>query len=184
METDPAGPVEPPEGNALSAAGQLIITEILIDPAGVYDSYGEWFEVMNVTDEALNIPGLVIYDDDSDNFSMDEPTVLAAGERLVLGRTKDTILNGGAMVGFAYGTEMTLANGGDELVLVYGATVIDRVAWDASWPVTRGASMQLDPSITTHLGNDDPAVWCASEQEFGTAADRGTPGTPNLSCGL
>jgi hypothetical protein len=162
-----------------------VITEIHVDPAGVYDAQGEWFELLNTTtDRTFTLAGATFSDDDGESFTVADGVTVGPGELVVLGRSGETIVNGGAMVNYGYGTTMNLANGGDEIVLTVGGVVIDRVAWTGSWPVTRGASMQLDPSVRTHDGNDAASVWCASAQEFGTAADRGSPGRPNASCGL
>ena len=183
VTTSEEPPVEPTDAVAPSAAGQLVITEIHADPAGVYDQDGEWFELLNTTESTtFTLEGAVFSDDDSESFTVTGDIVVAPGERLVLGRSHEIAINGGAHVNFGYGNEMTLANGGDELVLTVDGVEIDRVAWTSSWNITRGASLQLAPTAIDDVSNDDVASWCVSLQEFGTVADRGTPGMPNHSC--
>ncbi|HUI71709.1 MAG TPA: hypothetical protein VL354_14410, partial [Spirochaetia bacterium] len=42
------------------SVGDLVINEMMIDPAGVADTSGEWFELFNVSAKPLNLEGLVI----------------------------------------------------------------------------------------------------------------------------
>ena len=76
-----------------------------------------------------------------------------------------------------------LLGGGDEVILVDAeGRTLDRVAWTRDWAVAPGAALQLDPSVTTAIGNDDRAKWCLSEATFGDG-DKGSPGAANASCG-
>ena len=38
--------------------GDLVITEIMVNPAVVDDTLGEWFEIKNATNLAFNLAGL------------------------------------------------------------------------------------------------------------------------------
>lgn len=175
--------VEPPTSVTPDTAGQLIFTEAHINPAGVYDQDGEWFEIYNTTAETtFNLFGAVFSDDDGDEFTIDIELLVGPGERLVLGRYDETAVNGGAHVDYAYGNEMTMANSGDELVLTVDGVEIDRVAYSSDWPISSGASMQLAEGAHDGVSNDSADVWCLSTQEFGTVSDRGTPGMPNQIC--
>ncbi len=76
-----------------------------------------------------------------------------------------------------------LRGGEDELELFCGEGIsIDRVAWDMDWPITEGAALQLDPSVTSATGNDSMSAWCEASQIYGQT-DRGSPGSPNPPCG-
>lgn len=80
--------------------------------------------------------------------------------------------------------------GGDDEIILRGpdsddgdpGTVLDRVEYDAGWEVPSGASLALDPSITSSSYNDVRDYWCAGTTAFG-AGDLGTPGAANPSCG-
>jgi len=184
FEISEAEPPDVTEGTvAPSSAGQLVITEVLADPSGVYDSEGEWFEIYNTTDLVLDLSGAVFSDDDSDSFTVEGEIIIDPGEYLTFGRVHEVAYNGGAHVDYAYGEAMTLANGDDELVLTVGGIEIDRIVFDdGSWPMTRGAAFQLDPSTLDYASNDSATSWCAATTEFGTVSDLGTPGQPNQPC--
>ena len=167
-----------------AAAGDLIITEIIQNPAAVLDADGEWFEIYNNTGDYANLLGLVFQDDGGDTFTVDSDVVMAAGTYAVLGLNADIATNGGVNVDFEYaGT--SLANGSDEIEIFNGAVSIDRVAWDngATWPDPTGASMALDPASLDATANDDGANWCTAQLAYGDG-DLGTPGSLNLDCAI
>ena len=167
-------------GQAL-AQSAVVINEILQNPAAVADSNGEWFELTNTTDAAIDINGWTIRDDGSDSHVINNggPLEIPAGGFVVLGINPDTGVNGGVTLDYSYGSGFFLSNGADELVLVNGSGVeIDRVNWDGGpvFPDPNGASMSLlDPA----LDNNDGANWCTSTSSFG-AGDLGTPGAANV----
>lgn len=169
--------------------GDLVITEIMNNPAAVSDTVGEWFEIFNNTGSQIDIDGWVIRDDGSNTHTIDGMTggvtVVPAGGYLVLGRSADQGVNGGAPVDYAYGeTGFTLGNGADEVVLVApGDIEIARVNYDGgpNFPDLTGESMQLDSSSLNETDNDNGANWCASTSAYGDG-DLGTPGTANEAC--
>ncbi len=70
-----------------------------------------------------------------------------------------------------------LIGGDDEIVLVDAeGREKERVAYDHDWLVTAGQALALDPSWYSSISNDKREHWC----EVGA----GTPGEPNLTCGL
>jgi len=164
----------------------LVITEIMNNPLAVFDSDGEWFEVTNVSDMAVDLDGLTFRDDDSDTFTVDASVVVAPGAFVVLGVNADFATNGGVNVDYEWPEgSMALANGSDELAIVAanGVTVLDRVAWDdgATFPDPNGASMSLDPGSYDPFLNDVGTNWCEGETEYGDG-DLGTPGMDNDDC--
>lgn len=161
----------------------LVINEIMQNPAGVVDSVGEWFELYNPTDGAVDINGWTVRDDDHNLHVIDSggPLLIEAGGYLVLGRSGNTSANGGVNLDYAYGTGMVLYNAADELVLIDSNHVeVDRVEWDdgATFPDPVGASMSL---IEPALDNSFGANWCVSGPQYGNG-ERGTPGAAN-DCG-
>ncbi len=164
---------------AWAAPGDVVINEILQNPAAVSDANGEWFEVVNTTGAAIDINGWTISDDDFDSHVITNggPLLVPAGGFLVLGNNADSGTNGGVTVAYEF-SGIALANGGDELVLTDTfATEIDRVEWDdgATFPDPNGASMSLiDPALDNNVG----ANWCTASTPFG-AGDFGTPGAAN-----
>lgn len=171
--------------------GDIVITEIMNNPAPVSDTTGEWFEVFNSTSDAIDVNGWVVKDDGTNTHTIDGSvggsTVIPAGEYFVLGRTSDTSTNGGAVVDYEYGTSgFTLGNGADEVVLLSSeGTEIARVNYDggSTFPDLTGASMQLDPASINESDNDTGSNWCASTSDYGDGTGSlGTPGSPNDTC--
>lgn len=159
--------------------GDLVINEIMKDPAAVADSAGEWFEIYNPTDQEIDLRGLLIKDEDTDDFLIEgtEPVWIEAFGYLVFGREADETLNGGVEVDYEY-AGFNLANGEDEILIREGETEIDRVVWDdgVDWPDPTGAAMALtDPSLDNNLGSN----WTTATESYG-AGDLGTPGEANF----
>ncbi len=161
--------------------GEIVINEIMQNPAAVFDADGEWFELHNPTGSPIDINGWTIADNDFDTHTIDNggPLLVPAGGYVVLANNADSATNGGVTVDYQYdGMVFFLSNGADELVLqdTVGAEV-DRVEWDngVTFPDPNGASMALiDPALDNNVG----ANWCESSTPFG-AGDRGTPGAVN-----
>jgi len=170
--------------------GDLIITEIMNNPAEVSDTVGEWFEVYNTTSSAIDIDGWTLRDDESDTHVIDAAiggnTVVPANGYLVLGRSSNTAENGNAPVDYSYGEDgHTLGNGADEVVLELpdGTTEISRINYDGgdTFPDLTGESMQLDPGSLNSNDYDDGNNWCPSQSAYGDG-DLGTPGNANEAC--
>ena len=160
--------------------GDVVITEIMQNPSAVYDSDGEWFEIYNTTDHAIDLEGWYIKDDDTDQHRISNggSLIINAGDYLVLGVNSDQATNGGAPVDYQY-SGFTLANGADEVVLVLadGVTEIDRVMYDGgpNWPDPTGASMYF--KLPYSADNNDPDNWTTSDIVWnGSAGDKGSPG--------
>ena len=163
--------------------GDVIINEILQNPAAVADTAGEWFEVYNATSQAIDLNGWTIADAGTDRHHIQtpngEPLRLPAGGYLVLGRNADASTNGGVLIAYRY-AGITLGNADDEIILLDAAgTEIDRVAYDGgpAFPNPDGAAMQLSrPDLDNALG----ANWQIAPDPWpGSAGDRGSPGTAN-----
>jgi hypothetical protein len=168
--------------------GEVVITEIMVDPQVSYDSDGEWFEVRNVTsDRRFDLSGwkLVDHDGSSHTVTPPEPLLIAPGERLVLGRNADVQVNGRVDVAYAY-TGISFANQGvDGIALVNGNGTIDEVEYqlgDGDFPDLEGRSLSLDPSAEDAKSNDIGANWCAAFVRM-TSGDSGSPGSDNPPCG-
>jgi len=167
--------------------GDLVFTEIMRRPAAVADFFGEWAEVTNVSTATVNLDGCVVRDDDTDLHVIvaeDGALLVAPGERIVFGKDADPATNGGVAVDYAWGTDVTLGNGADELVLDCPDGVVDHVAWGGEgvpFPDSAGAAMQLTPSAEDADANDLGALWCDAMSAYGDG-DLGTPGAPNEAC--
>ena len=159
----------------LPAAGDLVIDELLINPAGT-DTNREWIEVVNVSTATLDLHQLHVADAASD-VAVDAG-VLAPGGLLVLGQSLDPTKNGGAPIAFSFGNVISLNNGGDSISLCLGpcasGVVLDQVAWTADL----GAAYDGHAAIVGAV----PGQFCPADQPFGDAGSFGSPGTANPPC--
>lgn len=164
--------------------GDIVITEIMQNPSAVSDSNGEYFEVYNTTGSDIDLNGWQIEDNDFDFHTIASSVIVPAGGYAVLGRNGNTATNGGLAVDYVYGSDISLANGADEAVLVASnGTEIDRVEYDGgtNFPDPNGASMNLNPMALDFMSNDDGSNWCTSTSSYGDG-DLGTPGAANDMC--
>jgi hypothetical protein len=162
-----------------SAPSEVIITEIMQNPASVSDANGEWFEVYNSGSSNIDINGWQISDNGSDSHLINGEIILSPGQYFVFGRNTDIASNGGVIVDYEY-SGFTLGNSDDEIVIFSsdGVTEIDRVEYDGgqSWPDPTGASMTL-----SNLASDNNigSNWQTSDTVYGEG-DLGTPGEGNF----
>ncbi len=156
--------------------GDLVINEIIQNPAAVSDSNGEWFEVFNNTAAPIELNGLTIKDDGSNTHTIGSSVIVPPGGFAVLGIDANSATNGGVTVDYEY-SNFFLANGDDEVVILDGLVEIDRVNYDGgtTFPDPTGASMALNDTAND---NNDGTNWCTASTPFGDG-DLGTPGAAN-----
>ena len=183
-KADTGGCVPPatPPGPPNIAAGELVITEMLIQPGAVPEVDGEWFEIANVSDHEITLDGLTLTNNKAYTHTVNpcEPLILQPGDRIAMGRNADMTKNGGVALGYSYKNELAMTNAGDQLVLKAGATEVDSVTWLKGW-VAKGQALSLDVTQTTATGNDTQGHWCWSPKKLADG-DSGTPGEANPEC--
>lgn len=169
------------DSNDLVSTPALMITELMKDPDAVSDDVGEWFEVVNLGSDPVDLNGLTVDMDGGDGFVVDATLNLAAGGRAVFAPSADAATNGGVPVDFAYSVDdLKLSNEGGTLSLLWNDAAIDSVSWD-TLPDEKGHAISLDPGANDPAANDLPANWCAAATPYG-AGDFGTPGAANPVC--
>jgi hypothetical protein len=186
--TIPAAATIPPPQVSSLAAPTVVITEIMKDPTAVADSLGEWFEVRNLTGQAIDLTGWTLTDGAS-NTHVILPTVgtvwIPARSYFVFGINSNTAQNGGVLVDYRY-SSFTLANGADSIQLLDASgTLVDAVSYDDGifWPDTAGKTLSLDRALVDPSANDDGGNWCNGAAPMGpTGTDFGTPRRANLVC--
>jgi len=164
--------------------GDVIINEVMQDPAAVGDSQGEWFELFNDTGQAIDIDGWIIRDDAANLHAIDHggPLIIAARGYLVLGNNADQMTNGGYHCDYEY-SGFTLSNSDDEIVLEENGVEIDRINYDGGpiWPDPTGASMAwLGPPGD----NNEGGRWVIEGVVNYGDGDWGTPGMKNTDSSL
>jgi len=160
--------------NTCPAAGEILITELMANPAVATDSTGEWFELYNASSTTYDIQGLLFYDEDSDDEVITPSWLLKPGAYVVRGVDAATVIE----VDIQYGST-TLANSGDEIYLAvyHSGLIIDQVIYESA-DVSEGISFSLDPSCYTGgIGCD---TWCESSSSY--SIETGTPGWENDGC--
>jgi uncharacterized protein len=158
----------------------IVVNEIMANPAAVDDQDGEWFELYNAGTTAVDINGWTFRDDNAQiiqSFTIDTSTVIEPGGYLVLGNQPDTFINGGVTIDYVYPSSFLLANDVDELIVTDATnTEQDRVDYtSSSFPIPNGASLALaSPDLDNNVGGN----WCTASTAY-AAGDQGTPGAPN-----
>ncbi len=161
--------------------GQIVISEIMPNPDAVTDANGEWFELYNAGNSAVDINGWKIKDDSSASethtISKAGGLSIAAGAYIVL--AEESTNNGGITPDYDY-SGVSLGNSGtDGLVLTDGSDAEqDRVVWTASWPFGAGEAMAFKDPTDTSLDNSSSDNWCTATTTYGDG-DKGTPGAVN-----
>ncbi|MCF8369481.1 MAG: lamin tail domain-containing protein [Bacteroidales bacterium] len=161
---------------------EIYITEIMQNPSAVGDTEGEWFEVYNNGDAAVDMLGWTIKDDGTNTHTIATSVNVPAKGFAVLGLNDDPLTNGGVTLDYMY-SGFTLGNSDDEVVLLLpdGITEVDRVNYDGGpvWPDPAGASMTFTGFVTDE--NNDGTQWVYSTLREGnydnSADDKGSPGS-------
>jgi hypothetical protein len=176
-QNNPPGPGELPYGS-------LLITEIMADPASLSDTEGEWFEIYNNTDHAIDLQHLIIKKNENERHVISQAFILDARSFGILARTDAAV----AVGKYVYGTAITLNNTGGLLSLCNSGedgidgSVIFAVDYGAEdFPHLSGASISLDPGSLTPSAAILGINWCVSAVAYGTG-DLGTPGAANDPC--
>ena len=160
-------------------AGDLIITELMINPSAVSDARGEYMELFNPTDKNLNLEQLRLMDSSGDSTSINDRVVIRPGAFTVLARNGDSLLNGGFKPDYTY-SGFTLSNLNDQVYLInINGDTIDKLEYTAS-SVWLGGGAAVSFGGAVHQDNNDSKLWAATtfrqQGYIGTAGDFGSPG--------
>lgn len=164
--------------------GDLIITEIMYDPASLSDTEGEWFEIYNTTGQPIDLFHLVVKKGTDIAFIVNDSLIINPSEHFVLAKTETATAN----AGYIYGGALSLTNSGDHLVIAnYGisgstGSIIASVNYgNPGFPDPSGATISLNPQAydadLARVGSN----WCIAISAYETG-DLGTPGMLNDPC--
>lgn len=172
--------------------GDIVITEIMKNPATISDDFGEWFEVYNTTGAAIDMNGWIIRDQpgsSQNTTTIAGSVIVPAGSYITLGRggvtdSSDPEYNGGVTHAYVYDISFQMSNGTDEVILEANGTIIDEVYYtNGGFPDTTGASLTLDASALNSNDNDIDSNWCDGSSIYDAINDNlGTPGAENDAC--
>ena len=147
------------------SVSDLLISEIMANPAGLSDTRGEWFELYNPTIEPINLRGIDLGDDGSDRHRFHTDLLILPSEFLTLARSSDP----GFTPDYVY-DNFTLANADDEIVFRDGLLEYLRLDYRSGF-VEAGRSRELQqlPMMASNYG------LTLASLGYG-AGDIGTPG--------
>lgn len=160
----------------------VVVTEIMAQPAAVDPALGEWVEITNRSDRRRNLVGWRVTDYGDDAFVIGTDLILDPGARAVLASEADSERNGGVVVDVAYDrADFELADGVDAVGLEVAGLTVTLVEYDTSWPSRAGASISLDPLRLDPTTATRVDSWCYGETLM-PGGDLGTPGADNPIC--
>jgi hypothetical protein len=185
-----------------SAAGQLVITEIMFDSTAIPDDCGEWVEVHNPsTDTTYDLDGCVLRADLGETFLFTESIPIAPGAFVALANFDPNLE---ACADFqpaevrldlftAFYRNIKFGNQVEDMEwveLLCGGTSIDEVRYQDFGDndylnALKGYALSLDPAQANAVDNDQASSWCPAVDVFrgaGGDADYGTPGAANPPC--
>ena len=177
---------EPDPDPVPAEEGDLVFTEMMVNPQAVEDEVGEWIEMYNTSDFRIDLGGYSFHDDDFDQWTL-ASLIVEPRSYVVLCADTDPRVNGGVPCdGWFYrewsGSGIALANGPDELVLTRPDGVeIDWLHYTDSWFVPAFAT-GVDPDYLELGANNDGANWCSQTGRLSGMAETGSPGFENEHC--
>jgi len=187
--TNPECPIEVTPGSCVDngaprlavtpQAGEVLITEVMANPASVADTAGEWVELHSLADVDLNGTSL-LSGASKTTFNDTQCLHLSPGQDVVLARNADALTNGGLPPVLAT-FSLSLGNSGGTVELALGDAGIDSANVPAA---VSGVAWQLDPKLMNGVDNDDAGSFCRATVRYGDpdAGDFGTPAAPNSTC--
>ena len=169
---------------AALVAGDLIITEVMANPAGRdNDRNPEWFEIYNAATWELDLAGVGLTVSKADGSGERRTTLrqgtMSAGEYVVVARSPESARPDYARYGV--GSSLgALRNVDGRIAITCGSNELDEVRYEDAGD--DGVALQFDGSrAPDHTANDAPDHWCAATTAF-TEESFGTPGNINSPC--
>ena len=166
--------------------GDVVFSEMMVNPEAVEDDVGEWIELYNTSDYPVDLAGYSFHDDDYDMWILGT-IIVPANEYVVLCADLNPAINGGVPCDAWFyrdwdGDGLALANGVDELVLTRADGVeIDWLQYDDGW-FTKAVATGVDPDHLEGGANNDGRYWCDQTTITSPMVEPGTPGYENDHC--
>ncbi|WP_238540051.1 Ig-like domain-containing protein [Corallococcus macrosporus] len=166
--------------------GELVISEVMHRPDA---NTTEYIELTSTVDGPRDVANLRIRFDHGvggeTDFSVlttgDRPLIVPGRGTFVLANNPDVATNGGVPAQYGYGSTLFELGHEGHLFVEMGATVVDDVAYTASFPQTTGRSMNLSSVVVGTRASQHVWYWCDSDASL-PGGGRGTPGGTNESC--
>ncbi len=155
--------------------GDLLVSEVMSNPAQVSDTAGEWFEIFNASANIIDLDGITISDNGSNAHEIDNggSLLIDPGTYLVLGRNADMSQNGGYLADYVY-SNFTLGNSQDQIILSRDNIEIARLDYSGAAFGVAGVSSELIAQTLMPTISD----YMLTENFIYGLGDIGTPGGP------
>jgi hypothetical protein len=162
-----------PQSDSPTSPISLVINEFMASPqASSTEAEGEWIELLNRSDEYVNLSGWRIENGYGASITLCSH-LLPPGAYYVLGASDNTTRNGGYEPDFVY-SSFAIPSAGS-LELISPSMQSELITYNASWPVVPGSSCErINPGWVGTMASS----WSQSIESFG-AGDMGTPGERN-----
>lgn len=173
--------------DVLAQPGDVVFSEMMINPQVVDDEDGEWVELYNTASYPIDIGGYQFHDDDVDHQILEGSIVVAGHDYVVLCAELSPSVNGGLQCDgqferLAGEGGLALANNPDEVVLSRpDGTEIDWLHYTDDW-FDAGIAIGVDPDFLNGGDNDQPSHWCNQTTVLMSGGEPGTPGMVNDDC--
>lgn len=167
--------------------GALVITELMLDPAGV-DTGAEWVELFNPGEAPVELPGLTLFTQDLDGTKATSHVFRAgqvpSGGHLVAGDVRAEA--NPPWVDYAYSGELgALGNSRGVVGVRCGATLLDEARWTHAAQAGRSRMLGATGLEPSSEANDAETAWCDAPAELTyLTPNAGTPGEANPPCGV
>jgi DNA/RNA endonuclease G (NUC1) len=179
----PMAPASSPNAAISGSTGivspvNLVISEIMADPAVISDSLGEWFELHNPGTTPVNLNGFVLASANDAAFTITSNITLPPGGYGVLSRNSDNATNGGLNAIGSYRVNFTLANGTTDWLAIRDANgaTIDSVFWGVGQ--TSGRARAKRGMFIDCQPMSDTRAWGLATTNYQTN-NQGTPNAVN-----
>jgi endonuclease/exonuclease/phosphatase family metal-dependent hydrolase len=134
-------------GGGTGGTAKVIINEIMANEPGS-DVNGEYVELVNVGTASASIGGWTISDGTSVRHTFASGTSLAAGKAIVVYAGASAIPAGLTNAVASSTGALSLANGGDSVILKNGTTTVDSFTYTSSLASQDGVSMNRSPDAS------------------------------------
>ncbi len=158
--------------------GDLVISEIMFDPAGA-EPEGEWIEVANVSSDPVELRGVIVRDGAARSHTIGASAVVAPGAFAILARSTAACVLAGvpaSSVIYDYGRGLSaqagviLANGSSGAILLErGGVTLARVPY-GSFGLASSSGQSLQARVVVHESISAAASFCASSMPTPGAA--------------
>lgn len=170
--------------------GEIVPVEIMVNSSVACFNGKDWFEIMSLSNDVLNLKGCKLKDDSNSAYVIDSDLVLEPGSLALL--VQDTTC---APERYCYGANPNLSAGNDSLSLSCDGAVVFAIAYGSPGGIKAPKTEKNAEGITISVASQlqlpagvfsaqyalDPSNWTYACQTT-ECGDKGSPGAPNPPC--